>query len=129
MNQLTTRIIITGVLLLFTLITGVWLSSLGRPMNGLLFNVHKLISLGAVVFLVIVVNQLRKEAGFSPIALGVSVITGLLFLSLFVSGALLSIEKTANPSILLVHRVAPLLAAAVTALTILLLTNGRLAAQ
>ena len=38
-----------GGLFILTLVFGFWVSRLGKPYNGVLFNVHKLIALGALV--------------------------------------------------------------------------------
>jgi hypothetical protein len=53
------------------------------------------------------------------------VITGLLFFALFVSGALLSIGKPDHAAILIVHRIAPLLALVFTALALYLLVGSK----
>ena len=39
-----------GLLFLFTIGTGIWLSNSGKPYNTLIFNIHKLIALGTVIF-------------------------------------------------------------------------------
>jgi hypothetical protein len=38
-----------GIIFLLTLVFGIWLSNSGKPYNGILFNIHKLIALGAVI--------------------------------------------------------------------------------
>jgi hypothetical protein len=60
------------------------------------------------------------------VELVVIAVTGLLFLLLFVSGALLSLDKPAPQAILRVHQVAPLLALVASSVTIYLLVSGRL---
>lgn len=39
-----------GMLLILTVVFGMWLSSIGTPINSGLFNVHKLIAIGFVIF-------------------------------------------------------------------------------
>ncbi len=119
--------IITGLLLLFTLVTGIWLSRLGRPLHGLLFNIHKLIAFGAVVYLVVIINQIRKIVAISPLATVIIAAAGLLFLLLFISGALLSARNQAGQPMLLIHQVAPGLVVIATAAIMVLLANSRLA--
>lgn len=126
MNTSVSRIIVTGLFFLFTLASGVWLSNSGRPYNSVIFTIHKLIALGAVISTVVTVYQLRTGVDTRTLALGAIVVTGLLFLSLFASGALLSIGKPDHVAILTIHRAAPLLAVIATALTIYLLANGKL---
>ena len=125
MNPMTSKLIVTGLLLLFTLLSGVWLSHSGRPYNTVIFTLHKLIALGAVIFTVVTVQQLRTGMDTRTLALGASVVTGLLFLSLFASGALLSIGKPDHIAILAIHRVAPLLAVIATAATVVLLVSSK----
>ena len=47
------RFALPGALLLITYVSGFWLSALGRPYQGLPFNVHKLIALGAAKSMVV----------------------------------------------------------------------------
>ena len=121
MNPMTSKLIVTGLLLLFTLLFGIWLSHSGRPYNTVIFTLHKLVALGAVIFTVVTVQQLRTGVDTTALTSGVIVITSLLFLSLFASGALLSIGKPDHIAILIVHRLAPLLAVIATAATMVLL--------
>ena len=125
MNPTASKLIVTGLLLLFTLLSGVWLSHSGRPYNTVIFTIHKLIALGAVIFTVVTVQQLHTGVDTRALTIGVIVITGLLFLSLFASGALLSIGKPDHIAILTIHRVAPLLAVIATAATMVLLVSSK----
>jgi hypothetical protein len=119
------RIVVVGLLFLFTFVFGIWLSNSGKPYNSVLFNVHKLIALGAVIATAVTVYHLRADIEIRVLVLGAIVITGLLFLALFVSGALLSIGKPDHAAILAIHRVAPLLALVFTALTLYLLVGSK----
>jgi hypothetical protein len=125
MNITVSRIMIIGLLLLSTLVSGVWLSSRGRPYNSALFNIHKLIALGAVIVTAATVYQLRANGDIRTLTGGAIVITGMLFLALFVSGASLSIGRPDHAAILMVHRAAPLLAVIFTVLSLYLLANGQ----
>jgi hypothetical protein len=125
MSTSVSRIVVIGLLFLFTFVFGIWLSNSGKPYNSVLFNIHKLIALGAVIFTAVTVYHLRADAEIRTLILGAIVITGLLFLALFVSGALLSIGKPDHVAILTIHRVAPLLAVIATALTLYLLVSGK----
>ena len=48
MNQ---KLLFAGLFLLFIILSGIWLSRTGRPLSVLILTLHKLISLGAVIFL------------------------------------------------------------------------------
>ncbi len=125
MSTSVSRIVIVGLLFLFTFVFGIWLSNTGKPYNSVLFNIHKLIALGAVIATAVTVYHLRANVEIRTLILGTIVITGLLFLALFVSGALLSIGKPEHAAILTIHRVAPLLAVIAAALTLYLLVGSK----
>lgn len=91
-------------LFILTLAFGFWLSKIGKPYNGALFNIHKLIALGAVVFAVIQISK----TGLSglPLLVAALIVAGLCVVALFASGALMSIGKLDYALTLTVHRVA-----------------------
>jgi len=120
------RVETCAVLFLLTLLSGVWLSHFGKPLNTAIFTLHKLIALATVVVIAVSVYNLYRIADIHAILVpAVVVATGLLFLALFVTGALLSLEKPASEAILRVHQVAPLLALGSSSAAIYLLLNGR----
>ncbi len=121
----TTRLIVSGALFLLTLLSGVWLSHSGKPYSTLIFTIHKLIALGTVIFIGISAFNLYKALGAQAfVELSVIVVTGLLFLALFVTGALLSIFDAPPGIVLKVHQVVPLLSLATSFLALYLLTRG-----
>jgi len=126
METITSKLIAAGILFLLTLITGVIVSRSGRPLSVGLVTVHKLIAVGAVVFIGMAVNQLYKTGdGKLLIELSATVISGILFLALIGTGALLTREEMQLPGIVLkIHQVAPLLALASSTITIYLLVRG-----
>lgn len=119
------RIAVAGVLLLLTLISGVWLSSTGRPLNIPIFTIHKLIALVATVLIALTIYSLRVGVGVSPSVWVATVVTGLLLVSLFASGALLSVEKPVDVALLTMHRIAPVLTPVSAAMTVYLLLSGK----
>ena len=119
------RILVSGLLFLFTLGSGVWLSHSGKPLNTLIFTIHKLIALAAVIFTATVIYDLLKNVAIRVDLLTLMIITGLLVLALFISGALLSLGRPLNDAILTTHKVIPFLTAISTAATIYLLSGSR----
>jgi hypothetical protein len=107
MSATASRIMVCGLLFLFTLISGVWLSSSGRPLNTAIFTIHKLSALATVITIAVTIYKLYHTVDVRATALVVTVITGLLFLALFVSGALLSFEKSIPQALLRAHQVVP----------------------
>jgi hypothetical protein len=127
MDAITTKLIIAGILFLFTLVSGVIVSRSGRPLSVGLVTAHKLIAVGTVILIGIAVNQLYKTTDAKiVIELGVAAISGLLFLALIATGALLTREEMQLPAVVLkIHQVAPLLALVSSTLTLYLLVRGR----
>lgn len=125
MSTSVSRIAVTGLLFLFTLVSGVWLSHSGKPYNTAIFTIHKIIALGTVISTAVTIRYLRTGVDIKVFAVGAIVVAGLLFLSLFVSGALLSIGKPEHVAILTIHRIAPLLAVIATAMTMYVLAYGK----
>lgn len=105
--ELANRFIAPGILFLLTLLFGFWLSHAGKPYNGLLFNVHKLIALGAVVLAILQLTKIPNLlTPVSLVAVGL-VLAALSVIALFASGALMSAEKLDYALMLTIHRIAP----------------------
>ena len=103
-----TRFLIPGLALLLTIGLGFRLSQAGKPYNGLLFNVHKLVALGAVVAGGVAASRLLR--GFETPALTPLMPAGaaLLIVALFAGGALMSMNKLDYALTLTLHRTASL---------------------
>ena len=98
------QFIIPGILFLLTLVFGFWLSYVGKPYNGLLFNIHKLIALACVVLLGIQFSKTLQAPDWQLIVL--LVVSALCVIALFTSGALMSAGKLEYALMLTLHRVA-----------------------
>jgi hypothetical protein len=117
------KFITPGVGFLLTLAFGFWLGRIGKPYNGLLFNIHKLISLGAVVVTAIQVyksfNLLEPRFMFVVLI----VLAGLCVAALFASGAFLSIGNVNYQVAKTIHNIAMGLSIVVLA-AVYLFTRG-----
>ncbi|NWG07000.1 MAG: hypothetical protein HXY35_10005 [Chloroflexi bacterium] len=102
----TSKFILPGILFLFTLTFGFWLSRLGKPYNGLVFNIHKLVALAAVVFAAIRIYNLLKGADIQPVVVTLAVVCVLCVIALFATGAFMSIGNLPHAPLLTVHKVA-----------------------
>jgi hypothetical protein len=112
-----------GILFAFTLAFGFGLSHAGKPYNGLLFNVHKLIALGAVILTVLRLASLPRPFDSFALIAGLLVIAALCVIALFVSGALMSAGKLDYAAMLTIHRIAPGVLAICCALALYLLVR------
>jgi hypothetical protein len=122
MRPMDLKYVLTGVLFLLTLASGVWLTQSGKPLNVAIFTIHKLIALATVIVIAVTIYQLQPAVDLRLIGI---IVTGGLLLALFISGAVLSIGRPALEVALILHKVIPLLAAASTAGTLWLLARGQ----
>ncbi len=96
MSTIQSRIVVIGLLSAFTLLSGIWLSKSGKPLSVAIFNIHKLIALATVIALGVTIHQSRASVEMSAVIWGAIIVTGLLFLAMFITGALLSIIQPTN---------------------------------
>jgi hypothetical protein len=108
--SLAAKFVIPGVLFILTLVFGFWLSRSGKPYNGLIFNIHKLVALAAVIVAAIQAFNALKIGEAQPLLIVLLIVIGLCAVALFVTGALMSANKATGRALLTIHRIAPLLA-------------------
>jgi hypothetical protein len=104
-----TKFISPGIIFLLTLIFGVWLSYAGKPYNGILFNIHKLIALGAVIVTAIQIHKALKGVEVQSLVIALVIALGLCVVALFATGAFMSLGKLDYNVMLTVHRVSLIL--------------------
>ena len=117
------KFIAPGIVFLLTLAFGVWLSNSGKPYNGILFNVHKLIALGAAILTAVQLFKVLRDTGVQLVPILLIVIAVVCIVALFATGALMSIEKMSYQVALTIHRLAPILAAIALAVSVYLLAG------
>ena len=103
------KFFIAGIFFVFIILSGLWLSRTGRPLNVLILTIHKLISLATVVYLVITVYQIHQVASLNPLEITASMVTLLFFIVMIATGGLLSTAKSMPALILKVHQIMPYL--------------------
>ncbi len=118
-----TQFIIPGIAFLLTLVIGFWLSNAGKPYNGILFNIHKLIALGAVILTAVQLFTALKTTDIQVIPILLIVVAVVSVIALFATGALMSMDKMSYQVMLIIHRVAPILAAVATVAAFCLLNT------
>jgi hypothetical protein len=91
-------------LFLLVLALGFILHKVGKPYNVALFNAHKLISLGLVVYLSFIIYGFAKQNDLTfNLYLFIS-LAAVSVIALFVSGALLGMDRM-NELMLIIHRI------------------------
>ena len=121
MNFLRSEFLITGASFIFMFIFGFTLSKSGKPYNGLLFNIHKLIGLGAGIYLVRLVYLTNKATPFTKAQLIAITASIIFFLGLVVTGGLISAEITVPDFVNIIHKILPYLAVISTGITLYLI--------
>jgi len=116
--------IIPGIVFLLTLVSGVWLSRSGKPLNTGIFTVHKLIALGAVIAAAIQTYGALRSTEAQAILIVLLILIGLCVVALFATGALISMNKPTYRTLLTIHRITPVLALLAEAATIYLIVAG-----
>ncbi len=91
---------------LITVAFGFWLGMIGKPYNGILFNIHKLIALSVVILASLQVYKIFKV--IEPQSLLLVSLAGVVIcvLALFASGAFLSIGNVKYETAKLIHNIA-----------------------
>ena len=118
------KIIISGILILLLLVSGMWLSLLGRPLNTIVFSLHKIVAIAAVVLVILAVLNLTKGIDLRvPETWGI-ILSGLFLLLALVSGGLLSFESLVNNFTRMIHKLTPYLFVASIILTVVLLIRS-----
>jgi hypothetical protein len=106
-----TQFITPGSIFLLTLASGVWLSNSGKPLNTVIFTIHKLIALGAVVATGLQVAKTLKNMDSQALIIALLILVGICIVVLFATGTLMSLGKLNYAILLNIHKVAPALAA------------------
>ena len=124
--EIASKFIAPGIVFLLTLVFGFWLNNSGKPYNGILFIIHKLIALGAVVATAMQIYNIFKVMGSqSPIVILV-ILAAICVVALFASGAFLSIGNLNYQLMKTIHNIAPVLMVNAMALTIHFLSGRNL---
>jgi hypothetical protein len=132
MNTLVSRFIYIGLFFLLIFLSGLWLNHTGKPYGVILLTIHKLIALGAVVFLVVIVYRSHQAAPLGAPAIAAAAATVLMFIATIAAGGLESIDATGGlagvsqsvrSAIALAHWILPFLTLLSTAATLYLVTG------
>ena len=107
--NITVRAIAAGLLFLFVLLTGIWLSRSGRPLKVGISTVHKLVSLAAGIYVIVTISQRSRMVPLGAAEWIAIVVTGLCTLGTVASGGVLSSDQPRPAAVLRVHQVMPVL--------------------
>ncbi|MBE0687628.1 MAG: hypothetical protein IH585_16675 [Anaerolineaceae bacterium] len=106
--NLVSLILYPSMAFVLTIILGFWLSRLGQPYHQVVFNIHKLIALAAVVMVGVGFSNRFKSGEVQSEWILLVVVVALMTIILFASGALMSLDKLDYKLLRLLHRIAPI---------------------
>jgi hypothetical protein len=101
----------TGILFLIIIGFGIWNSRVGKPYNGLLFNIHKLIALGAVILTGLRIWRMNPFGEFPSLVIILLAVDVVCVITTFATGAIMSIKDQESRIVLAIHQLAPVLIA------------------
>ena len=117
---------ISGIAILFILMifSGIWVAKSGKPYDSTWFNIHKIVSLIAVVLAGIQAYSLYKAGAHPQVVFVLMIITALLFLILLVSGGIMNTDIFVHQLLQLVHRISSGAAIILSVLVFYMLLKG-----
>ena len=120
---MSTTLKIFGIVLFYlvTMGTGFAMHKMGRPFNALLSALHKVIALAVVVGTIMIVRTAFMQNVPSALAIVFLLVSLILLISLFATGAMLSGEREMPSIVLLLHDIATYASPITIAVTFFLL--------
>lgn len=104
MESIITKSIITLVLTLILIVSGILLRKNGKPYKSFIFTIHKLAVFATTVLVVLIYVQHFKILSFEGVGLILFVLSSLIFLISFITGTFLSFGKMYSLKIQITHR-------------------------
>jgi hypothetical protein len=121
MQILTARFIVAVLLFILMILSGIWMRRSGKPYNVIILNVHRLISLAALVMMVLLVIPYLSGSEMTPGLWTLLSITSLFTLTALLSGWFLNRDNDTTPYMLMLHKFTPYLVTGLTTLMLFLL--------
>lgn len=121
MGVIQLKIVVTAGFFAVIFVSGYWLYREGQPFSMGMVTVHKLFSLGMIVYLGMAILGINKTAPLGQAELIACIVTGLLMLGAVISGSVLSAAKNLPVLTQALHKVLSVFTVVSTATTFFLL--------
>ncbi len=102
---MTVQLIISGITFIFILISGIWLSKLGKPYGTVLFTIHKLIAIFFIVYIFILSKKIFKTTELNLVMWICMVVAALSVVIIITIGGILSNQEEVKTSLAVVHKI------------------------
>ena len=109
MSTTQVKLVIVGLLFVFIFLFGFILSRTGKPYPMFIFTLHKLLTLGTVVFLALSINKIAQVSPLNQVQILAVVVTSVLFLATIATGGVISATTSAPEIVIKLHHVMPYL--------------------
>lgn len=98
-----------GLFFVLIFLSGFWLNRTGKPYRMMIITIHKLLGLATGIYLSMTIYRIHHEASIGGVEITAVVLTILFFISLVVTGGLLSAERHLPVIAQRVHKLFPYL--------------------
>lgn len=112
MNPFQSKAIVTSFCFLLIILSGFWLSRSGKPYPVIAFTLHKLITLGTIIYLGVTLYQASRSMPLQGGQVAAIAFTAICLLAMLATGGLLSIDKVLPTIVHRLHQVLPYLTVA-----------------
>ena len=104
------KLVTNSIIFIVTVISGIWLSKLGKPYKPLVFNIHKFIALAFIIYAILISRGIYKTIQMNPLLWILLILSGIFILLALISGGILSAKEELLNSISLTHKLSSTLA-------------------
>jgi hypothetical protein len=98
------QIVINVILIILTIATGMMLHKKGKPYNKVLISIHKIATMGFLIYLTFILVNCAKSNGFDAFLIGSVIVALIATGGLLFSGGMLSLDKAFTVN-LWIHRI------------------------
>jgi len=125
MNGIQSKAIITGICFLLILLSGFWLSRSGKPYPVVVLTIHKLITVGTIIYLAINLARANSSTPLGGRQVAALALTAACFLIMLATGGLLSVDKSMPAIVNRLHQILPYLTVVSAGITVYLMFFAR----
>ena len=109
MSTTQVRVVVAGLLFVFIFLFGFLVTRAGKPYPTLLFTIHKLTAVGAVVWMGITISKISQAAPLGHVQILAIAVTGVLFALMIITGGVISAVKQVPGIVAAAHHYLPYL--------------------
>lgn len=125
MNGIQSKAIITGIWFVLIFLSGFWLSRSGKPYPVLVLALHKLITVGTIIYLAINLARANSSTPLGGRPVAALTLTVACFLIMLATGGLLSVDKAMPAIANRIHQILPYLTVVSAGITVYLTLFAR----